>query len=60
MIIDLIPFDASTMEYTHYDNIQGMCMSNAEYFACFEGGATFPTEAPELATLAAKMIKTGL
>ncbi len=59
MVIDLIPFDASTMEYTHYDNIQGMCMTNAAYFACFAGGVEFPTEAPELAKLAAKMIKTG-
>jgi len=59
MIIDLIPYDASTMEYTHYDNIQGMCMTNAEYFFCFASGAEFPTKAPELATLAAKMIKTG-
>ena len=59
MIIDLIPYDASTMEYTHYDNIQGMCMTNAEYFACFAGGAEFPTKAPELAKLAAIMIKTG-
>ena len=59
MKITLIPFDASTMEYTHYDNIQGMCMTNAEYFVCFLSGAAFPTEAPELASLAAKMIKTG-
>ena len=58
MIINLIPYDASTMEYTYYDNIQGMCMTNAEYFACFAGGADFPTKAPKLATLAAKMIKT--
>lgn len=34
-------------------------MTNAEYFACFTGGVAFPTEAPELAKLAAKMIKTG-
>lgn len=59
MTINLIPYDANTMEYTHYDNIQGMCMTNAEYFTCFTGGAEFPTQAPELATLAAKMIKTG-
>jgi len=59
MITNLIPYDASTMEYTHYDNIQGMCMTNVEYFACFTGGAEFPTKAPELAELAAKMIKTG-
>ena len=59
MKIPLIPYDAITMEYTHYDNIQGLCMTNVEYFACFPSGAAFPTEAPELAKLAAKMIKTG-
>lgn len=59
MMIDLIPYDASTMEYTHYDNISGMCMTRDQYFACFAGGAEFPTKAPALAKLAARMIKTG-
>jgi len=59
MIITLKPYDASTMEYTHYENIQGMCMTRAAYFACFSGGADFPTAPPALAELAVKMIKTG-
>jgi len=41
------------------DNIQGMCMTNVEYFSCFASGVAFPTEAPDLAKLAVKMIKTG-
>ncbi|MBL1435450.1 MAG: hypothetical protein COB08_004545 [Rhodobacteraceae bacterium] len=59
MIVGLIPYDASTMEYTHYDNIQGMCMTRDQYFACFARGPEFPTEAHKLAKLAARMIKTG-
>ena len=59
MIMTLKPYDASTMQYTHYENIQGMCMTRADYFACFAGGADFPSEAPDLAKLAARMIKSG-
>ena len=55
----LIPYDERTMQYTHYENIQGKCMTQADYFACFAGGADFPTEAPALAALAARMIKSG-
>jgi len=59
MMIELIPYDERTMGYTHYENIQGMCMTRDQYFATFAGGADFPMEAPMLAKLAARMIKTG-
>jgi len=43
MNIALKLYDANTMEYTHCENIQGMCMTRAECFSCFAGGAVSAT-----------------